>query len=155
MKPLYEIDQSILALADPETGEITDFEKLEKLQFERDAKIEGVALWHKNLIAEAEMIKKEKQALADRQQACERKAESLKRYLESALAGQKFTTPKVQCTFRSSTSVHIIDQKLLASEYLRIKTETEPDKKAIAQAIKWGKEVEGAELVTGLSFSIK
>lgn len=153
MKTLYEIDQSILALADPETGEITDFEKLEELQLEREAKIENVALWYKNLIAEAEMVKAEKQALAERQQACEKRAEGLKRYLETALAGQKFTTPKVQCAFRSSTSVHIIAPEQLATEYLRIKTE--PDKKAISEAIKNGKEVEGAELVTGLSLSIK
>ena len=153
MKTLYEIDQSILALADPETGEITDFGKLEELQLERDTKIEGVALWYKNLIAEAEMVKAEKQALAERQQACEKKAADLKQYLETALAGQKFTTSKVQCTFRSSTSVHIINLEQLATEYLRIKTE--PDKKAISEAIKSGKEVEGAELVTGLSFSIK
>lgn len=153
MKSLYEIEQSILALADPETGEITDFEKLEELQLERDAKIEGVALWYKNLIAEAEMIKAEKQALAERQKACEKKAEDLKQYLETALGGQKFTTPKVQCTFRSSTSVHITAPEQLATEYLRIKTE--PDKKAISEAIKSGKEVEGAELVTGFSFSIK
>ena len=153
MKTLYEIDQSILALADPETGEITDFDKLEELQLERDAKIESVALWYKNLIAEAEMVKVEKQALTERQQACEKKAENLKRYLESALVGQKFTTSKVQCTFRSSTSVHITTPEQLATEYLRIKTE--PDKKAISEAIKSGKEVEGAELVTGLSLSIK
>ena len=153
MKSLYEIDQSILALADPETGEITDFEKLEELQLERDTKIEGVALWYKNLIAEVEMVKAEKQVLEARQKACEKKAADLKQYLETALAGQKFTTSKVQCTFRSSTSVHIINPEQLATEYLRVKTE--PDKTAIKQALKNGKEVEGAELVIGLSLSIK
>ena len=153
MKTLYEIDQSILALADPETGEITDFEKLEELQLERDTKIEGVALWYKNLIAEAEMVKAEKQVLEARQKACEKKAADLKQYLETALAGKKFTTPKVQCTFRSSTSVHIINEHILPTYCLRIKTE--PNKEIITQFLKAGKEVEGAELVTGLSFSIK
>ena len=137
MKSLYEIDQSILALADPETGEITDFEKLEELQLEREAKIENVALWYKNLKAEAEMVKAEKQALEARQKACENKAERLRQYLESALAGEKFTTTKVQCSFRNSTSVHITAPEQIATEYLRIKTE--PDKKAISEAIKSGK----------------
>ena len=151
MKSLYEIDQSILALADPETGEITDFDKLEELQLEREAKIEGVALWYKNLIAEAEMVKTEKQALEARQKACTKKAENLSRYLSKALAGENFKTSKVLCEFSPRTTVHIIDPSKLTAEYLRFKTTTEPDKKAISEAIKSGKEVDGAELVNSLS----
>ena len=151
MKTLYEIDQSILALADPETGEITDFEKLEELQLERDAKIENVALWHKNLIAETGMIQAEEQALAKRRKACERKADSLKHYLENALAGENFKTSKVLCEFSPRTTVRITDRTKLTSEYLRSKTTTEPDKIAISEAIKSGKEVDGAELIHALS----
>ena len=33
---LYEIDKMITDLADPETGEITDFEALDNLQMARD-----------------------------------------------------------------------------------------------------------------------
>ena len=151
MKTLYEIDQSILALADPETGEITDFEKLEELQLERDAKIEGVALWYKNLIAEAEMVKAEKQALEKRQKTCEKRAENLSQYLAKALSGENFKTSKVICEFSPRTTVHIIDPGKLAAEYLTKKITTAPDKKAISEAIKNGKEVDGAELVHALS----
>ena len=50
---LYEIDQAILALVDPETGEILDYEAFSELKMKREEKIEGMALWHKNLTAEA------------------------------------------------------------------------------------------------------
>ena len=49
MRPLYEIDAEILASVDQETGEILDIEKLDALQMERERKLEGVALWVKDL----------------------------------------------------------------------------------------------------------
>ena len=76
---LYEINNAILDCIDMETGEIIDIDKLNKLEFEREAKIEGVACWIKDLKAEAEAIKTEKQALAERQKVAENKVESLKR----------------------------------------------------------------------------
>ena len=54
MRALYDIDQDILDCVDLETGEILDTEKLDALQMEREAKLEGVALWVKDLRAEAE-----------------------------------------------------------------------------------------------------
>ena len=48
---IYDIDKAIEACVDTETGEIIDGEKLDALQMERAAKIEGVACWVKNLPA--------------------------------------------------------------------------------------------------------
>ena len=56
MRALYEIDNDILACVDKETGEIVDTEKLESLEIEREKKIEGVILWRKDLMAEAEAV---------------------------------------------------------------------------------------------------
>ena len=56
---LYEIDQQLLDCIDLETGEIIDAEKLTELTMERDEKIEKVALWIKELKAEAEALKAE------------------------------------------------------------------------------------------------
>ena len=61
--PLYEIDQSIKALVDPETGELLDYEAFARLQMEREAKLENIALWIKDLRAKAEEIKAEKAAV--------------------------------------------------------------------------------------------
>ena len=51
---LYEIDEAILNCIDLETGEIIDTEQLDKLTMEREAKLENVACWIKELKAEAD-----------------------------------------------------------------------------------------------------
>ena len=151
---LYEIDQGILGCIDPETGEIADFEKFDELTMERETKLENVALWIKNLKAEAEALKAEKQAFADRQKAAESKAESLKRYLEHALAGEAFKTTKVAVSFRKTTSVEVDNVYDLPNWYVR-PGEPQADKVALKKDLVAGKEIEGAHLVEGLSVSIK
>lgn len=46
---LYEIEQAIMDCIDEETGEIIDLERLNQLMMDKQKKIEGVALWVKNL----------------------------------------------------------------------------------------------------------
>lgn len=107
---IYEIDQAIedmIANAiDPETGElILDNEALDALQMERDQKIENLALYVKDLTATAKAIRDEERALAERRQAIEKKSARLQQYLTYALQGQKFSTPRVACSFRRSETV--------------------------------------------------
>ena len=87
---LYEINQAIMEAfyrcVDPETGEILDDTKeLDDLTIAKDEKVENIALFIKNLTAEAEAIKKEKQALEKRQKTAENRAEWLKKYLSNNL----------------------------------------------------------------------
>ena len=82
------ITQAFDSAVDMETGEIVNeeaYEALDCLQMEFNQKVEGILLWIKNLSAEAEALKKEKMAFADRQAAAERKAESLKKYISGVL----------------------------------------------------------------------
>ena len=151
---LYEIDQAILNCIDLETGEIIDTEQLDKLTMEREAKLENIACWIKELKAEAEALKAEKMAFAKRQQVAEDKMESLKKYLAYALDGQAFKTTRASVTFRKSQSVEIADIYKLDENYLRYK-EPEADKTAIKEAIKQGKTVAGATLVENTSVIIK
>lgn len=151
---LFEIDEEILKTVDTETGEIIDIEKLEQLQMDRDSKIENIACWIKNLNADAEALKAQKQAFADRQKAAENKAESLKKYLASYLDGQKFTTDKVAISFRKTSSVDVINIGQIPAEYLKY-SEPTADKTAIKAAIKEGKKIAGAMIVEGQSISIK
>ena len=94
MATLYEINNAILDCID-ENGEIIDAEKLATLRIEKETKIENVALWYKNLLSDAEQYEKEKKHFEQLQKQAERKAESLKIYLRSALNGDKFKTTKV------------------------------------------------------------
>lgn len=154
MANLYEINENILALIDEETGEIADYEAFAALQLEREEKIENTALWIKNLKADAEMYKAEKQAFEEKQKRAERRAENLKNYLASFLEGEKFKTAKVDCSFRKSESVNVTDISQLPSEFLKY-SEPTADKTAIKAAIKEGKEIAGAELVVKNNLLIK
>ena len=151
---LYEIDQAIMDCIDMETGEIVNEELLNDLQMERDAKIENVALWIKELKAEAEALKAEKLAFAERQKVTENKMESLKKWLAYALNGEKFKTVRASVTFRTTDKVEVADIYKLDENYLRYK-DPEADKDAIKKAIKAGQEVAGAILVPSTSVIIK
>ena len=156
---IYEIDQAIMECVDLETGEIIDTEQLDKLQMERDTKLENVACWIKDLKAEAEALKNEKQALAERQKVAENKMKSLKKYLAYALDGKKFSTAKCAVSFKNTESVEITPEGLEAlmkehDELLTYKA-PEPNKTAIKQAIKDGLNVAGVQLVQNVSTIIK
>lgn len=156
---LYEIDNAILDCIDLETGEVIDTERLDALNMERDAKIENVVCWIKDLKAEAEAIKVEKQKLAERQKVAENKAESLKKWVAYALGGQKFSTAKCSVSFRNTESVEVTEEGLEAlmkehDELLTYKA-PEPNKTAIKQALKDGLTVAGVELVRNTNVIIK
>ena len=157
---IYEIDNEIMNCIDMETGEVIDTEKLNDLQMERDAKIENVALWNKELKAEEEAIKNEKQELADRQREPENKAERLKNWLAYALNGEKFKTAECSISYRNSESVEVTEEGLEAlmrehEDLLTYKT-PEPNKKAIKDAIKNdGLTVAGVQLLQKTSTIIK
>lgn len=159
---LYEINQAILDTIDPETGEIVDVDKLSELQMEREQKLEGVALWVKNLNAEAEAYKAEKEAFAEREKAAKNKAESLKKWLSYALNGEKMSTQKVAISFRKSESVEIEDEERVITfaqkngrdDLLRY-TAPAVNKTAIKAVIKTGKQIPGAVLVEKQNISIK
>lgn len=150
---LYEIDQAIMGLVD-ETGEIIDIEAFDSLQMERDAKIENIALYIKDLRAEAEALKAEKIAFAERQKVAEKKVESLKNYLAYALKGQAFKSTKAVVSFRKTQQVDVPDIYALDENFLRYK-EPEADKTAIKEAIKAGQTVKGATLIENTSVIIK
>ena len=156
---IYEINEQILNCIDLETGEIIDIDRLNDLQLERDTKIENVACWIKELKAEAEAIKAEKLALAERQKVAENKAESLKKWLAFALNGEKFKTAKCSVSFRKTESVEVTEEGLEAlmkehDELLTYKA-PEPNKKAIKDALKDGLSVQGARLECNTSVIIK
>lgn len=106
---LYEIDQAIMECLDMETGEILDFERLNELNMAREQKIENVALYIKTLTAQADAIKAEENALAERRKAKENRVKGLKNWLAEALDGQAFETAKVRLGFRKSEGVEVKD----------------------------------------------
>lgn len=155
MANLYDIQRGITDCVDEETGEVIDFERLSALTMELSEKIENIALWIKNLEADAEAFKKEEEAFEERKKAAANKAESLRRYLDTALNGQKFATERVSVSFRSSKAVQIAENTELPAEYIKTKVEKMPDKKKIGDALKNGISVPGCALVTNRNMQIK
>ena len=154
---LYELDKAIadFELEVNEDGEVLNIDELDELQLAREQKIEGISLWVKNLEAEKEAVKHEKDNFADREKRLGKKIDSLKGYLTYALNGQKFSTPKVAVSFRKSESVLVKDDYLVPDEYCNITVVRKPDKKVLKDALKKGAEIMGVELVEKQNVSIK
>lgn len=148
MATLYEIDEEILNCVDMETGEIIDVERLGQLQLAREDKVEGIALWIKNLLSDADAIKSEEEKLAQRRKANENKAKNLKEYLSKFLNGQKFKTPKVSISYRKSESVEVTDISKLDDDYLKF-AEPTVDKTKVKKSI------ESRHCITGSFLSRK
>ena len=157
---LYEIDAAILALAD-ENGEITDFEALDALTMERDAKLENVACWIKDLTAEAAAIREEEKNLAARRQSAEKKAERLKAYLDYALRGQKFSTARCAVSYRASTATVWDDEERVLNWLKRnshkecYTTKVTLQRNEIGKLLKQGVDVPGARLEEKNNISVK
>lgn len=158
---VYEIDEALESLVD-ENGEIEDLHKFELLSMERERKIEGMALWAKNLSYEAQAIDQEIQSLQARKATAERKAKRLKSYLEYILRGENFATGKVAIGYRKSEHIEIENAQNLAywleqnGMYNAVKYKPpEISKTALKMAVKAGEEIPGVRLVEERKLRIK
>ena len=150
---LYEIDTRISECIDRETGEVIDLDKLSGLAMEREIKLEGVAVWIKNLEATAKAIRAERDVLKARQEQAENKALALREWLLGALDGEKMETPKVKVSYHKSTAVEVDDR--LPKKWCSKKIVYTPDKFAIKTAIQNGKKITGAKIVERQNIQIK
>lgn len=163
MRALYEINQDILDCIDQETGEILDTDKLDLLQMERDDKLEGVALWIKDLKAEAEAVKREADKLTIRKIALDNKVTALKDWLLKALDGGKLKTARCNVYQMHSQRLAVDNEEKLIQwcqtleepdKFLRFK-DPELKKDDIKKALKSGYMIPGASLEDTESVVIK
>lgn len=159
---LYHIDQALENLVDHDTGEVLDFDAFEELQMARDAKIEGIVCWTKNLAAEAKAIREEEKELAERRRALEAKRDKLLGYVDRALDGAPFQTARCSVTYRKSTAVEITSMEALVkwcmdNGYDGKVTYAAPTvaKSDITAMLKAGTAIDGAELVTRMNMGVK
>lgn len=162
---LYEIDNKLRALLeatviDEETGEILDGfdpEKIAQLNLKRDKKLEGIAIYIKELEAEAEDLKAEVKNLKERADRKLKKVESLKNYLSTSLLGNnqfKFETSKVALSFRKSEAVEANEDQV-PKKYFKKKIEYALDKVGLKKLLKAGIKIKGAQLVEKQNLQIK
>lgn len=163
MAKIYELNEQIKAciqydaehVVNTEDGEILNLQQFEALQMERDAKVEGLACYIKNKLAEAEAIYAEINVLSYRAGAMKKEAERCKAYLAGALYGEKFETPRCKISWRKSDVCNVLSMEELPDEYKRTKVTIDADKTAIKKAIKAGAEVPGAEVIQKLNMTLK
>lgn len=156
---LYEIDEKIRNLIDEETGEILDPNALDNLEMARDEKLENIALYCKDLDAEAKAIADEIKNLQQRKATAEKKYESLKGLLKYALNGQTFKTARVNISYRKTSSVQVDDEfvkwAMMNGDQYLIYDEPRVSKTEIKEAIKNGIEVPYAHIEEKQSIQIK
>ena len=178
---LYEVDEKLYYLIeggfDPTTGEILDQAELVKTinetEMELQTKISNIMRYIKNLDADVEALKTEKQKLDTRRKVKENKIKSLTNYLDSYFkyaqedyfndetGKKKFVKFEDQygvINYRKSKKVQIKDLSKVPQEYIKEHkiTESDVDKTALAKYLKAHTENNDfAELVENKNISVK
>lgn len=159
---LYDIDSKILSflenglVIDEETGEVFDSEAFQaEMETERRNKIEGIALYIKNLAAEVKAIKNEEKKLKARQLSKEKRIDFLKTMLLQSMqkhGERKYESALSTVSMRSSKSVQIDDSSKFmewaeryTDEFLKYSAPS-IDKTAVKNALMNGREIPGASI---------
>ena len=179
-KNLFEIEQSMMNLleygVDDETGEIVEteeeFNKLyESIQLDLQTKLDNSNCLCKVLDGEIEVIDKEIKRLTAEKKARENKKNWIRNRVDNFIRRQftdeegnldteglneyKITLPHSNISYRKSDSVDVFNIDLLPSKYIKKKVEESPDKTAIKEDIKKGKDISGARIVTNYNIQVK
>ena len=164
---LYKIEQQIADILSQvnDDGMLTDeaMDKLEQLQMDETKKLENVACYIKDLIAESKAIRDEEKALADRRKSKENKAERLKNYLSDYLVSKgmsKYETARAVLSFRKSKAVAIGDEAELLT-YLKanyvdlVKVAESVDKTGLKTLLESGHEIPHAIIEERQNIQVK
>ncbi len=96
------------------------FDTLTGIEGEFDEKAESIAVYHKQLLAEAKMLKAEKAAIAKRQSQKEKQAENLKTYLfksMQALGKKRIDMPKAVISVKNNAPSLVVDDEISFIEW--------------------------------------
>lgn len=158
---LYELPDALRAAfdaleVDEETGEIINGEALERVEAEARDKLEGTALYMRELDADAKGLAEEIARLQARKRSIERRTEWLKQYMRPALdaMGGKLKTPRATI-YKMRTQKVLIDCKPENLPQAFQRMEIKPDLAGLKKALKSGEKIQGAYLVDNESVVIR
>lgn len=134
---------------------------LESLTGEIEIKAANVAMFVRNLDGMAEQIKAAEDAMSARRKAIEKRADHVREYLKANM--ERVGISKIECPYfkislrDNPASVVVDDAESIPADYMRQPDAPPPapDKKAISEAIKAGKEVPGVHLSKSKRIEIK
>lgn len=162
---LYEISSTYLAdiqkLQELDLDDQTFADTLESLSGDLEAKATSVAMFIKNLEANAEAIKQAEKLMAERRKAQEDKAGRIRKYLLENMVRTGLT--KIDCPFfslsvrKNPQAVEVLMADQIPDDYYDIPEPPAPvlNKKKLAEDLKAGVVIEGARLTQGNSLQIK
>jgi hypothetical protein len=158
MARLYEINQQILDIYDnaeiDENGEMhIDEQLLLYLEHDRDAKIEGLIKYYKDMQGDIEKFKAEIKSLAESKRVLENKSDSLERFLDTLHKGEAKQYGVHKVSYRKSTVLIGNDIDILPPELKN--TVVEPKKADIKAKLKEGVEITGWSLLDKKNIQIK
>ena len=179
-KNLFDIQDSMMNLLEyhvnDETGEVIETEEefnelYNSIQLDLQTKLDNTNCLQKMIDGELDVIDKEIKRLTAEKSARVRKKEWLKNRVdyfvkrqftdeqgnvdEESVHKYKLELPHSKISYRKSDSVEVADIEMLPEEYVKTKIEKNPDKVAIKNAIKDGKEIKGAKIITNYNIQIK
>jgi len=165
MLKIYEINEEIQALdglldswASNHDGDITDFpmnDEFDRLEGERNEKLLNLAVWHKDLKAQAEAFNQEIKRLQGRYKALNNKADRIKGYIDySMVEGENLSDTRAALSYRKSTQV-VIDVLVedLPPEF--VKFTRSADKMAIKEALQSEEGCHCAHIESKMNLQIK
>lgn len=162
---LYDLSLEFRAaadkLADLNLDEQTLLDTLESLSGDLDTKVLNTVALSRNMDATAKAIKEAEAEMAKRRQALENRVARLKDHILASMmvAGiHKIESPYFRISVRDNPpAVEIYEPGLIPAEFMRQPEPPPPapDKKAIAEALKSGREVAGCKLTVGKRLEIR
>lgn len=146
---LYELSQNYLAVQDMDLEPETLKDTLDSIEEAIEDKAENIAKWIRNLEADKKAFEEEEKRFKEKKKAAENRIKSLKLYLEDnmRLTGKtKFKAGFFSFAIQNNPpSVEVFDEALIPKQFL-IEQPVKIDRAGIAELLKAGEEVPGAEL---------
>lgn len=146
---LYELSQNYLAVQDMDLEPEVLKDTLDSIEEAFEDKAENIAKWIRNLEADKKAFEEEEKRFKEKKQAADNRIKSLKLYLEDnmRLTGKtKFKAGFFSFAIQNNRpSVEVFDETLIPKQFL-IEQPVKIDRAGIAELLKAGEEVPGAEL---------
>ena len=164
---LYEYDTEIAKLIDEfeayaaeHDGELPDemVLQMDELSIGKTDKLINYGRWCKSLVAEEAAYKTEADTIAKKRKSLKNRIEWVKNAIQGSLpVGQKIQDPTVTLNYRKSQAVigSLLDSEDYDKHPLLVETKKSWSKKRIKEALKSGREIEGAELKDRHNLQVK
>lgn len=155
-----ELYESVLKTADEETGEVdlSLVTALTERQEEWDKKAVSVACVYRALGEDSDRVEHEIERLTAIKKRIDKERERVKNGLDAAcraLGVESVRGMYASISYRSSEHTVVDSEDELPEEYLTVRTVRSPNKTAIKEAIRAGKEVPGAHIEQKANIQIK